>query len=740
MIRDVFPLTRLLSKRATAAEHSQGLKRLKASQRLLSTRTNQVPKNIVFPDELPISAHLGEVAELLKTNQVVIVSGETGSGKTTQLPKMCLKAGYGVRGKIGHTQPRRIAARAVSQRIAYELDTATSDVVAYSVRFADTSSANSLIKVVTDGLLLTEIRSDRHLNQYEVIIIDEAHERSLNIDFLLGYLKLLLSRRPDLKLIVTSATIDVAAFSDYFGRAPVVSVSGRGYPVEEVYLGEASEKELGVQIFDCLKNIDHRTRQSQSSARDVLVFLTGEREIFEVAKSLREHFRHADKRMGNYAVLPLYARLSASEQHKVFNAGPNRRVILATNVAETSITVPNVAYVIDPGQVRISRYSHHSKLQRLPIEAISRASADQRKGRCGRIAAGVCYRLYSEEDFNQRPEFTDPEILRTSLASVVLQMRAFRLGEEHTFPFLDMPRNAVIKDAVNALTELGALEDNKLTKTGRMMARLPVDPRLAKILLVAHTRGCLGEALVIVSALALQDPRERPLEKQQAADKAHAGFRNEKSDFAAYLNIWNWSEEQRETLTRNDYSRRLKKQYLSLVRMREWRELHRQLVLICRANKMRVNKIDTKDSALANLHQALLPGFLGQLGIKDEKGVYLGARQQKFSIFPGSALFKRQPLWVMCAEIAETGKVYARCVAQIDIKWVEECATHLLKSSYSEPHWSIKREEVQAYQRVTLYGLTVVENRLVSLGPRRQAPCSTVTNLRELCPYFCRFA
>ena len=715
MIRDVFPLKRLLSNQANAAEHSRGLERLAASQKLLKSRASQVPKKIEFPGELPISAHLNKVAELLKTNQVVIVAGETGSGKTTQLPKMCLKAGYGLRGKIGHTQPRRIAARAVSQRIADELDAGSKDIVAYSVRFADTSSSNSLIKLVTDGLLLTEIRSDRYLGQYEVIIIDEAHERSLNIDFLLGYLKGLLPRRPDLKLIVTSATIDVIAFSEYFNKAPVVSVSGRGYPVEDIYLGDESEKELGEQIFDCLKDIDQRTRQAKTHARDVLVFLTGEREIFEVAQSLRENFRRADNLTPTYVVLPLYARLSASEQHKVFNAGPNRRVILATNVAETSITVPNIGYIIDPGQVRISRYSHRSKLQRLPIEAISRASANQRKGRCGRIAAGVCYRLYSEEDFNLRPEFTDPEILRTSLASVVLQMRAFRLGEENTFPFLDMPRKSVINDAVTALAELGALEDKKLTKTGIMMAKLPVDPRLAKILLVADTRGCLGEALVIVSALALQDPRERPLEKQQLADQTHAIFRDEKSDFMTFLKIWIWSEEQREKLTRNAYTHRLKKQFLSIVRMREWRELHRQLLLICRANKMRVNALDSGDSSFANLHQALLPGFLGQLGIKDEKGLYLGARQQKFSIFPGSALFKRHPKWVMCAEIAETGKVYARCVAQIDISWVEECAKHLVKSSYSEPHWSIKREEVQAYQRVTLYGLPIVENRLVSL-------------------------
>jgi len=716
MIRDVFPLKRLLSKRSSAEEHARGLKRLAASQQLLAARSALLPKKISFPDELPISAYLEKVSDLLKTNQVVIVAGETGSGKTTQLPKMCLKAGYGLRGKIGHTQPRRIAARAVSDRIADELDTKSSDVVAYSVRFADTSSDTSLIKVLTDGLLLTEIRSDRYLSQYEVIIIDEAHERSLNIDFLLGYLKQLLTRRPDLKVIVTSATIDVVAFSKYFSDAPVVSVSGRGYPVEEVYLCDELEKELSLQILDCLQNINQRSRRAKSTASDVLVFLTGEREIFEVAQNLRTYFRTTDINLPNYAVLPLYARLSASEQHKVFNAGSNRRVILATNVAETSITVPNIGYVIDPGQVRISRYSHRSKLQRLPIEAISRASANQRKGRCGRIAAGVCYRLYSQEDFEHRPEFTDPEILRTSLASVVLQMRAFRLGDEQKFPFLDMPLQAVIKDAINALTELGALQENKLTKAGGLMAKLPVDPRLAKILLVAHTRGCLAEALVMVSALALQDPRERPLEKQQLADQAHAIFRDNRSDFCAFLKIWIWSEEQREALTRNGYSRRLKKQFLSLVRMREWRELHRQLLLICRANKMRVNTLDTTDSNFDNLHRALLPGFLGHIGIKEEKGVYLGARQQKFSIFPGSALFKRQPRWVMCAEIAETGKVYARCVAQIDIRWVEECAKHLLKSSLSEPHWSVKREEVQAYQKVTLYGLPVVEKRLISLG------------------------
>ncbi len=716
MIRDVFPLQRLLSKNAGAVDKKRGLERLAESQQRLHNRAALLPPKIKFPDELPITGHLEKISRLLHSNQVVIVAGETGSGKTTQLPKLCLKAGYGVRGKIGHTQPRRIAARAVSQRIAEELDTKSSELVGYSVRFADTSTANSLIKVATDGLLLTEIRNDRYLTQYEVIIIDEAHERSLNIDFLLGYLKQLLPKRPDLKIIVTSATIDVDAFSSYFNKAPVVSVSGRGYPVEEVYLGEAPDQDLGMRILECLADIESRTRKMGNTATDVLVFLTGEREIFEVAKSLRDSFRRADKRLAAYTVLPLYARLSASEQHKVFNKGQQRRVILATNVAETSITVPNIGFVIDPGQVRISRYSYRTKLQRLPIEAVSQASANQRKGRCGRIAAGVCYRLYSEEDFEQRPEFTDPEILRTSLASVVLQMRAFRLGEEYSFPFLDMPQQSVIRDAVTALAELGALKDNKLTKTGGLMARLPIDPRLAKILLVAHANNCLAEVLVIVSALALQDPRERPLEKQQAADQAHAIFRDEKSDFNAYLNIWRWSETQRTALTRKAYSARLKKQYLSAVRMREWRDLHRQLLLICKANKMPVAHDEALSASFKSVHRSLLPGFLGQLGLKDERGIYIGARQLKFSIFPGSVLFKRQPKWLMCAEIAETGRVYGRCAAQIDITWVEQCAKHLLKPSYSEPHWSIKREEVQAYQSMTLYGLPVIERRLISLG------------------------
>ncbi|MBV1904616.1 MAG: ATP-dependent RNA helicase HrpA [Pseudomonadales bacterium] len=717
MLRDVFPLRKLLSKREGDPDHLKGLARLANSQQLLSSRQASVPEKIEFPEALPISAHLDKVSQYLKNGQVVIVAGETGSGKTTQLPKMCLNAGFGLRGKIAHTQPRRIAARAVSQRIAEELNDPSGNLVGYSVRFSDTSSPENLVKVLTDGLLLAEIRSDRYLNQYEVIIVDEAHERSLNIDFLLGYLKELLPKRPDLKLIVTSATIDVKAFSSYFDDAPIVSVSGRGFPVEEVYSDNNSDLDLGEQIFQCLMEIN---QSAVSKAQDVLVFLTGEREIFEVAQSLRENFRNAGNHFRQYSVLPLYARLSASEQHKVFNPSGNKRVILATNVAETSITVPNIGFVIDPGQVRMSRYNHKTKLQRLPVEAVSQASANQRKGRCGRIAPGVCYRLYSKSDFENRPEFTDPEILRTSLASVVLQMRAFRLGNEQSFPFLNMPQQSAINDAVTALVELGAFKNNKLTQLGRLMARLPVDPRLAKILVSANANGSLKEALVIVSALALQDPRERPLAKQQAADQAHSIFKDEKSDFLVYLNIWEWSELQREELSRKAYSRKLQKQFISVPRMREWRELHRQLLIVCRANKMQISRSGAVAATYESIHQALLPGFLGHLGLKDEKGVYLGARQLKFSIFPGSVLFKPQPKWVMCAEIAETGKVYARCVAQVDVKWVERCAKHLLKSSYSEPHWSVKREEVQAYQRITLYGLPLVERRLVRFSASLQ--------------------
>ncbi len=493
---------------------------------------------VAFPPELPIAAHLDEIRRALESHRVVIVAGETGSGKTTQLPKLCLDAGYGVRGMIGHTQPRRIAARAVARRIAEELGVSLGGEVGYAVRFSDQTSDDTLIKVMTDGLLLNEITGDRELSNYEVLIVDEAHERSLNIDFLLGYLTTLLRRRADLKLIVTSATIDVEAFARHFGDAPVVQVGGRGYPVEVVYRpSEQPDRDQSLEILDAIRDAERRPLRG---ANDILVFLAGEREIHETSKLLRRELRE------RYDILPLYARLPTAEQQRIFSSGGRRRIVLATNVAETSLTVPNIGFVVDPGYARLSRYSYRSKLQRLPIERISQASADQRKGRCGRVAPGVCYRLYSEADHLSQPVYTDPEIRRTNLAAVVLQMRAFELGDIATFPFLDPPEPRAVRDAVTLLGELGALDSDRLTSAGRTMARLPIDPRLARMLVEAAKQGALAELLVIASGLALQDPRERPLDARGAADAAHERFADKRSDYLAYLNLWNWHEAARQ--------------------------------------------------------------------------------------------------------------------------------------------------------------------------------------------------
>jgi len=660
--------------------------------------------DVHYPQTLPISAHAGEIERLIKQHPVIVVAGETGSGKTTQLPKICLAAGYGQRAMIGHTQPRRLAARTVAQRIAEELSVNVGDEVGYAVRFHDRVSERTRIKLVTDGLLLTEIRNDRFLQRYDVIILDEAHERSLNVDFLIGYLKQLLAKRRDLKLIITSATIDVAAFSKHFWDAPVVEISGRSYPVEVRYCpGEVPEEAL----ITCIEDIDSGP---QRGARDVLVFQSGEREIFETARTLRRQF--ADR----FDILPLYARLSVRDQLRVFSPGKQRRIVLATNVAETSLTVPNIGYVIDPGVARVSRYSYQSKLQRLPIEPISQASANQRMGRCGRIAPGVCFRLYDEADFLSRPEYTDPEIHRTNLASVVLQMRAFGLGDERRFPFLDPPDPRAIRDAHRLLDELGALSENsksenKLTKIGRLMARLPVDPRLARMIVAADQHRSLTETLIIVSALAIQDPRERPLEKQADADQAHAQHYDPRSDFLAYVNLWNWHEQARQQMTRANLRRELVKRFLANSRMREWRELHRQLLLASRALGLTTN---AKPAQFSSIHRALLAGSLSLIGLHDEKGNYTGARNLKFRIFPGSALYGRSPKWLMAAEITETKRIYARFAASVEARWIEEAGAHLLKRQHTEPHWSARRGEVLVYENVSLYGLKLAERRRVS--------------------------
>lgn len=662
-----------------------------------------------FPDELPITSRIGDIIKQMRDHRVLIVAGETGSGKTTQLPKACLAAGWGARGMIAHTQPRRLAARTVAARIATELGVEVGAEVGYAVRFSERVSPATVVKVMTDGLLLNDIQRDRQLKRYECVIVDEAHERSLNVDFLLGYLRRLLDRRDDLKLVVTSATIDVEAFAKHFGGVPVVEVSGRGYPVETVYR-PTDDAERGV--VDALREIGSSAHGT--SARDVLVFQSGEREIFETTQQLRREFKD------RFEIMPLYARLPEREQRRVFQPGRRQRVVLATNVAETSITVPNIGYVIDPGFARISRYSYRAKLQQLPIEPISQASARQRAGRCGRIAPGVCYRLCTEEEFEARPAYTDPELTRTNLAAVVLSMRAFRLGDIESFPFIDPPSPRAVRDAIGLLHELQALEGDRLTELGRTMARLPVDPRLARMLVEGHRRGSLAEVLVIVSALASQDPRLRPLDRRDAADQAHAAFADKTSDFLAYVKLWRWLEQTRGENTRTAFNRLLQKRFLSPSRVREWRSLHRQLVLGCRGLGMRANDKPAKHAAI---HRALLTGSLGFVGVKSEptehtnrgskrrQDEYDGARGMRFSLFPGSALGRTRPKWVVAAEISTTGRTYARCVAEVAPSWVEHAAQHLVKRSYTEPRWDANRGEAMVREQVTLYGLIVVGQR-----------------------------
>lgn len=699
MRRDVH---RLKSLRRSNPSAWQAL-REQSEARLLARRGQRL--EIAYPPELPISQHADEITRLLADHQVIVVAGETGSGKTTQLPKMCLEAGFGYRGMIGHTQPRRLAARAVAARVAEELGARVGEAVGYAVRFSDQVGEHTLVKLVTDGLLLNEIRTDRFLDAYEVIIVDEAHERSLNVDFLLGYLRRLVDRRHDLRVIITSATIDVASFSEHFGGAPVVEVGGRGFPVETRYadeeaLADRSAEEL---IVDRIRSIEKTP--VAGSARDILVFQSGEREIFDTAHALRQAL---DER---YEILPLYARLSARDQQRIFKPSGYRRVVIATNVAETSLTVPNIGFVIDPGFARVSRYSFRSKLQRLPVEPISQASADQRLGRCGRVAPGVCYRLYTENDYLSRPPYTDPEIKRTNLAQVVLQMRSLGLGKVAGFPFLDPPDPRAVRDAERLLHELGALEGGGLSKTGRMMARLPVDPRLARMIIAGHEHRSLSEVLVIVSALAAQDPRERPLERQGSADRAHSEFSDPRSDFLAFLNIWQWYLEARQRLSRARLSRELGSRFISATRMREWHALHRQLLLACRELALKPNDQPADYSAV---HRALLQGSLSLVGLHEEKGSYLGPRNLRFRIFPGSALARRGPKWLMAGEITETRRVYARCVAGVEARWIEEAAGDLVKRRYSEPRWSVRRGEVIALETVTLYGLPLADGRRVS--------------------------
>ena len=678
----------------------------------VENRKSAVKNPIVFPESLPVSQRKAEIEKLLSEHQVIVVAGETGSGKTTQLPKMCLELGLGNLGTIGHTQPRRIAARSVAARIAEELQTEIGDLVGYKVRFNDQISDNTQIKLMTDGILLAEIQTDRFLNQYSCLIIDEAHERSLNNDFILGYLKQLLPRRPDLKVIITSATIDVERFSKHFNNAPIIEVSGRTYPVEVRYRPVADEEDQ-----DQLQGILNAVDELQAEGRgDILIFMNGEREIRDTAEALqKQNLKHTE-------ILPLFARLSAQEQNKIFHPSGLNRIVLATNVAETSLTVPGIKYVIDPGTARISRYSYRTKVQRLPIEPISQASANQRKGRCGRVSEGICIRLYSEEDFNNRPEFTDPEILRTNLASVILQMTALGLDDIEAFPFVDAPDKRHIQDGVKLLEELGAFETVQtksgekrlLTTIGRQLAQLPVDPRLAKMLLSAVDFGSVYEVMIIVSALSIQDPRERPTDKQQASDEKHRRFADKKSDFLAFLNLWHYVQEQQKELTKNQFRRQCQKDFLNYLRIREWQDIYQQIRLAVREMGLPIN---SEKAEYQQIHTALLSGLLSHIGLKEaEKQQYLGARNAHFAIFPNSVLFKKQPKWVMAAELVETSKLWGRMVAEIEPEWIEPLAEHLTKKSYSEPRWSKSRGAVIADEKVSLYGVPIVAARPVNYG------------------------
>ncbi|WP_312143096.1 MULTISPECIES: ATP-dependent RNA helicase HrpA [Stutzerimonas stutzeri subgroup] len=765
-----------LRKQPDEAKLAQWLERFQASAAKVEARRQSVPR-IRYDDSLPIAAKRDEIKAALEKHQVLVIAGETGSGKTTQLPKICLEIGRGVHGLIGHTQPRRLAARSVATRVAEEIGTPLGELVGYQVRFEDQSKDSSLIKLMTDGILLAETQHDRFLERYDTIIVDEAHERSLNIDFLLGFLKTLLPRRPDLKVIITSATIDLQRFSEHFDGAPIVEVSGRTYPVETWYRPLAAEiDEDGNRVEDdltvdqgILAALEEITAHEQSVGKrpgDVLVFLPGEREIRDAAEVLRK------ANLKFTEVLPLYARLTPAEQQKIFQPRPGRKIVLATNVAETSLTVPGIRYVIDSGTARISRYSYRAKVQRLPIEAVSQASANQRKGRCGRVEPGICIRLYSEEDFLGRPAFTDPEILRTNLAAVILQMLHLRLGDIQDFPFIEPPDGKAISDGFNLLQELSAVNrENQLTPMGRQLARLPIDPRLGRMLLEAAQQGSLAEVLIVASALSVQDVRERPADRQQAADQAHAQWKDPDSDFAALINIWRGFEEKRQELGSNPLRTWCRKNFLNYLRLREWRDAHRQLTLIARELKLgsgrsvdgsgqspRADKArrvedgeasstrpaaasaqpaptkDTKVNVIlrqqaeaseaaqkaksyAAVHKAILAGLLSQVGNKTEEGDFLGARQRRFWVHPSSVIGRKKPNWLMAAELVETTKLFARMVAKIEPDWIEPLAGHLIKKNHFEPHWEKKRGQVVAYEQVTLYGMIVVGRRPVHYGP-----------------------
>ena len=713
---------------------------------------------ITFPEELPVSGRRAEIAAALSANQVIIVSGETGSGKTTQLPKICLQLGRGEKGLIGHTQPRRIAASSTAKRIAQELGTPPGEHVGYKVRFNDTLSKGAWIKLMTDGILLAETQTDPLLRQYDTIIIDEAHERSLNIDFLLGYLKQLLPRRPDLKVIITSATIDADRFARHFGKeikgvlqpAPVIEVSGRLYPVEIRYRPVDNADRSGIgnnpnaagatankqgaptqaqkekdqrDLMDAV--VDAVDELARIGSGDVLVFLPGEREIRDAAEALRKHHPpHVE-------ILPLFARLSAQEQERVFKSSNARRIVLATNVAETSLTVPGIRYVVDAGLARVKRYSYRNKVEQLQVEPVAQSAANQRAGRCGRVAAGVCIRLYEEQDYLQRPKFTEPEILRSSLASVILRMKSLHLADVETFPFIEPPLGRAIADGYQLLQELGAVDEtNALTALGKQLAKLPLDPRVGRMILAGRENACLSEMLIIASALSVQDPRDRPMDAQGAADQAHKKFADEKSEFQSYLKIWKWFEE---AIAHKKSNRQLQEHcrasFLSQLRLREWRDVHSQLLTIVREQGWRLNE---SDATYEQLHTALLTGLLGNVGFKsEEESHYLGARGIKFHIWPGSHLLKKAGKWIVAAELVDTSRLYARCVAQIQPEWLERIGGHLLKKSWGEPRWEKRSAQVTASERATLYGLVVYSQRRINFG---------LINVREAREIFIRDA
>ena len=712
MLADQFRFRRrintLAKKKAAQSTWEQLASDIEASALRREQRCQQLPKPS-FDMQLPVSERYDELAKAIDAHQVVIVCGETGSGKTTQLPKICLSLGRGVSGMIGHTQPRRLAARSVANRIAEELNSNLGEHVGFKVRFKDQVRQKSYIKVMTDGILLAETQGDRFLEQYDTIIIDEAHERSLNIDFLLGYLKQILKKRKDLKVIITSATIDPERFSRHFNNAPIIEVSGRTYPVEVRYRplladdDDDRDKDMQQAIVSA---VDELVRLGQG---DILVFLSGERDIRETAETLRKHHPpHTE-------ILPLFARLTANEQNRIFQSHKGRRIVLSTNVAETSLTVPGIKYVIDPGYARISRYSYRSKVQRLPIEKISQASANQRSGRCGRVSAGVCIRLYDEQEYQLRPEFTEPEIQRTNLASVILQMKALGFGDVEQFPFVDAPDGRMIRDGYQTLLELGAVDaKGHLTSIGKQLAKLPVDPRIGRMILAANTEACLQEVLIIASALSIQDPRERPMDAAQKADEKHSRYIDKRSDFLAYLKLWQDYHEQARHLSQNKLRKYCKQNYLSYIRLRDWHDVHSQLREMALQLNMRPNE---QEAEYDQIHRALLTGLIANVGVKTEDKDYLGARNSKYLVFPGSALFKKSPKWVVAGEVVETTKRYARTVAGIEPEWIEKVAKPLLKRHYFDPHWEKKRSAVAAYERVTLYGLTVVAKRKVNYGP-----------------------